>query len=197
MACRSLEKGESALKKLEGQQQPGSVLLQQLDITSKDSVTAAVEAIEKRFGRVDILISNAGIIVPDPKDLLDHLWRTFETNTFAQALMTEAFLPLLKASQASTPRLIYVSSDWILLAACNEEEFDRTEGLKHVKVYVFNPGYTVSNLSGTGEKGVEERKQRGAGRPEDSAIALVNTATGRRDQDQERGMVNKEGWFPW
>lgn len=84
-----------------------------------------------------------------------------------------------------------------MLAACNEEEFGRTDRLEHVKVYVFNPGYTVSNLSGTGSEGVEFRKKTGAGPPEDSAKALVDICNGRRDADAAKGMVNKEGWAPW
>lgn len=213
------------MKELESKKRPGSMSVVQLEVTSEESRSAAVKHVTEHFGRLDILVNNAGIIAPEGLSMIDTLRRTFETNAFAQVLMTQAFLPLLKASKTSTPRLVYVSSDLgsvtlrrdttyqhyrvpatpyrmskaalDMLAACNEEEFSRTEGCEKIKVYVFNPGYTVTNLSGTGEKGIEERKRFGAGRAEDSGVALADICMGKRDEDQKNGMVNKEGWFPW
>ncbi|KAF2098958.1 NAD(P)-binding protein [Rhizodiscina lignyota] len=222
MACRSTDKAQAALKQLESKKEPGSMSPLQLDITSQDSIDNAVKHVTDHFGRVDVLINNAGIIAFE-STLIENLRKTFETNIFAPMLITYAFLPLLEASKAATPRLVYVSSDLgsvtlrrdpsyqhykvpstpyrmskaslDMLAACNEEEFARTKGAERIKVYVFNPGYTVSNLSGP--EGVEIRKSRGAASPEDSGVALVDISMGKRDADQEKGMINKKGWYPW
>lgn len=226
MGVRSLHKGEAALKDIKSRSPAGTMSLQELDITSQSSINTAAGVVQKEYGRIDVLINSAGIIVMDARDLSDKLQRTFETNVFSQALMTQAFKPLLKASKSATPRLIFVSSDLgsvslrrdinnyayrvtdseyrmsksalNMLAACYEEEFTREEGLQKAKVFVFNPGYVVTNLSG--EEGVEMRKKTGAGDPRESARVLVETAEGKRDEDQKHGMVNANSsatWFPW
>ncbi|MBE7180273.1 MAG: hypothetical protein INR71_03530 [Terriglobus roseus] len=86
-----------------------------------------------------------------------------------------------------------------MLAACYEEQFAAAaDGLQRAKVYVFNPGYVVTNL--TGEAGVEMRKQTGAGDPRESARVLAEVTEGKRDEDQAKGMVNANSsasWFPW
>lgn len=44
----------------------GSVMIEEIDVTRKESHTRALEAIIERFGRVDILINGAGINAPTP-----------------------------------------------------------------------------------------------------------------------------------
>lgn len=226
MAVRSLFKGETALKDIQSQQPAGTLSLQELDITSQASIEAASAQIGRDYGRLDVLVNSAGIIVMDAKDQADKLRRTFESNLFSHIAVTEAFKPLLRASKATTPRLIFVSSDLgsvtlrrdpqnyayrvqdteyrcskaalNMAAACYEEEFSRDDELKGVKVYVFNPGYVVTNL--TGEESVEMRKNTGAGDPRESARVMVETAEGKRDEDQRQGMVSANSsatWFPW
>jgi NAD(P)-dependent dehydrogenase (short-subunit alcohol dehydrogenase family) len=48
---------------------------------------------EEACGRLDILVNNAGIWVEKEGYEGDSLRDTFEVNTFAPFLMTEAFLP--------------------------------------------------------------------------------------------------------
>jgi NAD(P)-dependent dehydrogenase (short-subunit alcohol dehydrogenase family) len=83
----------------------------QLDISSDESIAAAVSRIEKEFGTLDILINNAGILLdtkeetPNIRELFN---QTFNTNVTGAACLTEACLPLLRKS--SVPRVIFVSS---------------------------------------------------------------------------------------
>jgi NAD(P)-dependent dehydrogenase (short-subunit alcohol dehydrogenase family) len=75
------------------------VLQVQVDVTSPESVTQAVSAVEKAFdGKLDVLINNAGYLEnwecvadTDPQDW----WRVWEINLKGVYLMTRAFLPLL------------------------------------------------------------------------------------------------------
>ncbi|GKT55829.1 short-chain dehydrogenase [Colletotrichum tofieldiae] len=84
----------------------------QLDLTSDDSILEAVKTIEKRHGKLDVLVNNAGILIdgtPDAFNSIRDLFRkTFETNVFGAAVLSEAALPLLRKSEY--PRMIFVSS---------------------------------------------------------------------------------------
>ena len=82
-----------------------------LDLSSDDSITAAVRTIEQDFGVLDVLINNAGILIDTLKDkpkTRELFSRSFDTNVTGAACLTEACVPLLRKS--SVPRVIFVSS---------------------------------------------------------------------------------------
>lgn len=72
-----------------------TVLGQQVDVTDLDRIQVAAREVEARFGGVDILINNAGIIVG--KDFEDHdhaeIDRTMRINAKAPMHVTREFLP--------------------------------------------------------------------------------------------------------
>jgi NAD(P)-dependent dehydrogenase (short-subunit alcohol dehydrogenase family) len=89
----------------------------QFDISSDESIAAAVYWIEHKFGALDVLINNAGILLDrvsevtethkslSTRDLFNQI---FITNVIGTACLTEAFLPLLRKSAFA--RLVFVSS---------------------------------------------------------------------------------------
>ena len=83
-----------------------------LDVTDDESATAAATLIEERFGRLDVLVNNAGIVggMPQsPGDVdLGTVRAAVETNVFGVIRVTEAMLPLLRRSAA--PRIVNLSS---------------------------------------------------------------------------------------
>ncbi|KAF3044350.1 hypothetical protein E8E12_009155 [Didymella heteroderae] len=105
------DKGNIALEKIKSMNHPGSASLVQLDVTSDASITSAFSSISKEFGRLDVLINNAGICPepgPDPWPTREEMQSIFDTNVFGPTLMTQAAIPLLKTS--SDPRIINVTS---------------------------------------------------------------------------------------
>ena len=64
LACRSQAKGEEAIEKIEASQPSGNVELMLLDLSSLDSVRAFAGAFNAAHGRVDLLINNAGVMIP-------------------------------------------------------------------------------------------------------------------------------------
>jgi NAD(P)-dependent dehydrogenase (short-subunit alcohol dehydrogenase family) len=95
----------------------------QLDVTSETSIAAAAELIRKEFGRLDVLVNNAGIshtgkagtpleeIVKSGRasvSSLDDVRAVFETNVFGVIAVTQAMLPLLRKAPAA--RIVNVSS---------------------------------------------------------------------------------------
>ena len=65
-----------------------------------------------------------------------------------------------------------------------------------MKFWAFNPGYVVTNLSGTGEAGIQERINNGAGDARISARGLVEIVNGKRDGDVGKH-IEGEGVVPW
>ena len=69
-----------------------------LNVTDGTAVKALAQSVEQSFGRLDILINNAGLSRPwepvgetDPEDY----WQVLEVNLHGPLLLTHAFLPLL------------------------------------------------------------------------------------------------------
>ncbi|HEY3673948.1 MAG TPA: SDR family oxidoreductase [Acidimicrobiia bacterium] len=84
-----------------------------LDVDDDASVTAAVETIERDFGRLDVVVNNAALKLerapsPPSQCALDTVRQTFETNVFGAIRVILATLPLLR--RAPAPRIVNVSS---------------------------------------------------------------------------------------
>ena len=61
MACRDVARGEAAAARIAG---PGPVSVQHLDLGSLASVRTAASELRTRHQRLDLLINNAGLMVP-------------------------------------------------------------------------------------------------------------------------------------
>ncbi|MGH9766687.1 MAG: SDR family oxidoreductase [Blastocatellia bacterium] len=71
-----------------------------LDVTNEADIAALPAIFESSFGRLDILINNAGVMLDFGGLTRDAFRQTYETNVFAPYFITQALLPLLKASPA-------------------------------------------------------------------------------------------------
>jgi NAD(P)-dependent dehydrogenase (short-subunit alcohol dehydrogenase family) len=112
LAARDESKGAAAAEKLKSEGLDARFL--KLDVTNKKDYAGAVEYLEKNFGKLDILINNAGISADGlagtnvSATTEQSLRSTFETNFFAPIALTQALLPLLKKSEAA--RIVNMSS---------------------------------------------------------------------------------------
>jgi len=81
-----------------------------LDVTSEDSMIAAVRAVEAEHGRVGTLINNAGYgeYGPIEESDLTRVREMFETNVFGLARLTQLVLPAMR--RARSGRIVNIGS---------------------------------------------------------------------------------------
>ncbi|KUJ14081.1 NAD(P)-binding protein [Mollisia scopiformis] len=112
LGSRDLEKGKEAAAKLKESGITAKIDVVQLDVTNDTQIANAVAFVEKTYGKLDVLINNAGIIKRAPQGDLAGIRITYSeilnTNITSVAVMTEAFTPLLYKSK--DPKVINVSS---------------------------------------------------------------------------------------
>jgi NAD(P)-dependent dehydrogenase (short-subunit alcohol dehydrogenase family) len=111
LTAREARKGEAAAAALAAEQL--AVSFHPLDVTRGEDASALADHVRRHFGRLDVLVNNAGVLL-DPKGAraltldLDVLRATLETNVIGLLAVTQALAPLLQASQHG--RVVNLSS---------------------------------------------------------------------------------------
>lgn len=132
------------------------VLFVDLDVASDDSVTAAVSQVVERFGRIDVLVNNAGVgsVGAAEERSVTQDVEVFDINVFGVLRMTKAVLPHMRAQGSG--RIINLSSVLGLVpqpygavyAASKHAIEGYSESMDHevrehgVRVLLVEPGYT-------------------------------------------------------
>jgi len=211
LGARDAERGQQAVRRL-GQEGIEDVQFMEIDVTKQESVTAAARQIESRFGRLDILMNNAGVNLrgdglPGAADV-EVVEKIFGTNFFGALRVAQAMLPLLCRSAAG--RIVNVSSGLGSLAF-NSDPSSQSYDVKYIgynaskaalnmltvhlayelretkiKVNSANPGFTKTDLN----------DNRGTQPVEVGAIAATRLAL--VDEDGPTGQsFSKDGPNPW
>lgn len=128
-----------------------------LDVTSDDSVAAAVAEVIRRDGRIDLLVNNAGFGVAPAgaeESSVEQARSIFETNFFGLIRMTRAVLPQMR--RQGSGRIINIGSVLgflpmpygALYAATKHAVEGYSESLDHelrtrgIRVSIIEPAYT-------------------------------------------------------
>lgn len=221
LGARDAERGRAAGRELADG--GADVRFLQLDVTDQSQVDAAVKQIDEEFGRLDVLVNNAGIVVEwgtAVEDVtVEQMRRAYDVNVFGPVAVTRACIPLLRRSTAG--RVVNLSSPLGSLSLISERENPiSTRGLlaysssktalnaitvlyanalreAGIRVNAANPGLVVTDLNASSPF------DRGARTPEQGAevpvrLALMgadgSTGTFRGNDD---GSVEAEATVPW
>jgi NAD(P)-dependent dehydrogenase (short-subunit alcohol dehydrogenase family) len=108
LAVRNLDKGKEAARRIE-QANPGAqVELQELDLSSLESIRSAAGELRSKHDNIDLLINNAGVMMTPKSTTKDGFELQFGTNHLGHFALTGLLLDRVLAAPGS--RVVTVSS---------------------------------------------------------------------------------------
>ncbi len=108
LACRNKEKGETAVGRIMSGSPMGEVGFVPLDLADLESVQTFTERFQETHTRLDLLINNAGVMVPPESKTAQGFELQFGVNHLGHFALTQQLLGLLRDTQGS--RVVNVSS---------------------------------------------------------------------------------------
>ena len=84
------------------EQYPRHILPLELDVTSTENIKTAIHSAMEKFGRIDVLVNNAGYGMIGALEETDdkEIMRIFDTNVFGLINVTKAMLPFMRAQKS-------------------------------------------------------------------------------------------------
>ena len=199
---------------------PDNHLVLPMDVADTDGFAGAVEKVKAKYGRIDVLVNNAGISqrsrVEDTS--LDVDRRVFDVNYFSAIGLSKAVLPVMKqqgggryvvvsslVGELPTPmRSAYCASKHALhgwFEALRAEEYDN-----NIRVTMVMPGFVLTNVSVnaiTGDGGqhgkMDDHQIKGLDAGKCAAEILQAVQAGREQviiAGREKVGIYLKRWFP-
>ena len=154
-----LDEGQNTADRIK--KEGGKIIFQKVDVTDQSSVNVAVEKLIGEFGRIDILINNAGIIKDRSflKMSRDEWDRVIDVNINSLYVTTKAVLPHMK--EAKYGRIINASSINAFQGAFGQANYSASKaaiagftralcketGRHNITVNAVAPGFIKSEMS--------------------------------------------------
>ena len=186
---------------------PAAIEYLACDVTSEESVTAAVSEVLSKTGRIDLLVNNAGVglVAGAEESSLEQAKSLFDVNLFGLIRMTKAVLPTMR--RQGSGRIVNLSSVMGLIpapfmalySASKHAVEGYTESLDHevrgsgIRAVLVEPAYTRTSFEGnvyqpdqqlevyqsarTNAKAVLRDGMKAADTPELVASAVVKAST--------------------
>ncbi len=108
LACRSEAKANAAMDKIKKEISDADLHFLKLDLTDLDSVRSFANAYKAKFSKLDVLINNAGVMIPPYSKTKDGFELQFGVNHLGHFLLTGLLLDVLKSTPNS--RIVSLSS---------------------------------------------------------------------------------------
>ncbi len=108
LVARNADKGRAALAEVKAAGSGGAELIV-ADLSSQEQVRRAAAELKSNHSRLDVLVNNAGVFVPERHTTVDGLEESFALNHLGYFLLTRELLDVLQASPEA--RIVNVSSE--------------------------------------------------------------------------------------
>ncbi|MCD9022090.1 SDR family oxidoreductase [Cohnella silvisoli] len=209
VGARNEKRGEEAVQKLIAQ--GVNAYFVPLDVTDQQTIDDAAAHILTTFGKLDILINNAGIFLQEsPPSSLDveTMKAVYDTNVFGVFRVTKAMIPLLRRSESG--RIVNMSSSLGSLGLNSDPNFELASFLvlgynssktavnamtvffanelrgTSIKVSSADPGYCATSMT----------NYSGSRSPQEGAQTAVRLAT-LPSEEATGGFYNENGVVSW
>jgi NAD(P)-dependent dehydrogenase (short-subunit alcohol dehydrogenase family) len=194
LAVRNLDKGKAAAD-LIGRRYPGAdVAVQELDLTSLESVRAAADQLRAGHDRIDLLINNAGVMMTPKQTTKDGFELQFGTNHLGHFALTGLLLDRLLPEQGS--RVVTVSSNGHRFGGIRFDDLESERSYSRVGAYgqskLANLLFTYElqrRLAGTGAIAVAAHPGGSSSELARSLPGPVRSAFGLIEQSTEMGAL--------
>ena len=123
LACRDVGRGEQTAGEIARRTGAKNCVVMHIDTSSRQSIREFARQYRERFPRLDVLINNAGIMLPRRQVGADGVELTFATNVLGYFLLTRELLDLLRASAPA--RIVNVASRYASNLDLSDLQFER------------------------------------------------------------------------
>lgn len=164
LTSRNSESGHKAVQKLKDSHLDVSFLT--MDINNQTSIRQAAATVNEQYGRLDVLINNAGIYLDKNQTLVNMdpsvLEKTLTTNFFGAYHVIRSFMPLME--QQAYGRIINVSSEYGAMSEMSSSgvgayklskfilngltQLMAAESNNDIKINAVDPGWVSSDMGG-------------------------------------------------
>jgi NAD(P)-dependent dehydrogenase (short-subunit alcohol dehydrogenase family) len=133
LAVRNEQKGKLSMNSILKENPQASIVVMELNLADLTSVRDFVKDFSNRYDSLDILINNAGVMIPPYQKTKDGFELQFGTNHLGHFALTGLLLPLLKKTPNS--RVVALSSIAHRGASIFFDNLDGSKGYKAMKFY--------------------------------------------------------------
>lgn len=108
LACRDWEKGKEARQKIMHIVRDAKLQIMEIDLADLASVASFAETFKKKFTQLDLLVNNAGVMMPPYEITVDGFEKQLATNYLGHFALTGYLISLLKTT--ANARVVTLSS---------------------------------------------------------------------------------------
>lgn len=123
LACRDRARGEGVANDINGRTGAARATVMTVDTADQSSIRAFARRYRDTYGALEVLVNNAGVLLPDRRKSVDGIELTLATNVLGYHVVTTELLDALKAAAPS--RVVNVASTFAFAVDMDDLQFER------------------------------------------------------------------------